>query len=67
MADIMLVVKKFEASRQWQTLMKQRVSSPHYFRGVELSEIFIKKAKIYCKKTTQCQKTPRILETSVLF
>jgi hypothetical protein len=50
-----------------QTLTKQHVSSPRYFRGVELSEIFITKSKFIAKETTQCHKTPRILETSVFF
>jgi len=65
MANLMLIVKKFEASRQVQTLTKQHVSSPHYFRGLELSEIFITKPKFIAKETTQCHKTPKILETSV--
>jgi hypothetical protein len=65
MADLMLVVKKFEASRQRQTLTKQHVLSPHYFKGVEHSEIFITKPKFIAKEETQCHKTPRILETSV--
>jgi len=68
MLNLMLVVKKFEASRQGQTLTKQHVSSQHDFRGggrVELSEIFIKKPKFIAKETTQCHKTPKILETSV--